>query len=250
MDSKTIYDSIIKKENELPKDAVEHAKADITRKGYDTTGYGYQFLVNVLNEVCGIDGWNYTYKVIKETEGKWRNGGTYWEICVETPVEIIFGKNGVGDNIKITKTMVGGHKSEMYADALKGAITNSLKKTFAMFGLGHKAYEGTIDDDYLPIATDDNPTPQSPTYEPIIQFTPKKGVEIGVPRQCKCGATYTPKYANSYSCQGCYAKWKASQTAPKVSKEDMESLSQLIGTPPAPYDGLTDKTVYDEKTPF
>lgn len=248
MNSKTIYDSIIKKENELPKDAVEHAKADITRKGYDTTGYGYQFLVNVLNEVCGIDGWNYTYKVIKESEGKWSNGKSYWEICVETPVEITV------EEKKVTKTMVGGHKSEMYADALKGAITNSLKKTFAMFGLGHKAYEGTIDDDYLPIATDDSPQP-TPTYEPIVQFTPKKGVEIGVPRQCRCGNTYTPKYANSFSCQACYLIWKANQT-PKVSKEEAvdtaskEAFTELIGTPPAPYDGLTDKTVYDEKTPF
>jgi len=158
MEKETLYQKLIKAVEELPKEAVETAKKEITRKGYDTTGYQYQFLVNILNEVVGIGNWGFDYQIIKEQTGAWSNGKGYWEITTDVKVWIMEGEK------KIEFKCAGGHKSEMHADAVKGAITNGFKKTIAFFGIGKKAYEGTIDDDYRPI-------PQNTTkqQDPIAQ---------------------------------------------------------------------------------
>ena len=142
---KIIYKQLVEATNNLPKDAVEKAPKNITRKGYDTTGYGYQFLVNVLNETLGIGGWGFKYELLKEIEGKWSNEKSYWDITVNVTVWI-----KVDNSTPASFSCVGGHKSEMYSDALKGAITNGFKKTVAFFGVGKNAYEGTIDEDYRP----------------------------------------------------------------------------------------------------
>lgn len=146
----------------------EHASKEITRKGYDTTGYQYQFEVNALNEIVGMENWGMDYKVLKETEGVFSSGQKWWEITVETEVWIailIPKETTMPDGVKIScsdglKTRIsrkcaGGHRSGMHADALKGAITNGFKKTVALFGLGRKAYEGTIDEDYRGIPTEE-----------------------------------------------------------------------------------------------
>lgn len=143
-----IYQQLLTAVEKLPKEAVERAKKEITRKGYDTTGYQYQFLVNILNETLGLGKWGFSYTILKESEKTWRSGQNYWEITVNVNVWI------KDQEEKISFDCVGGHKSEMHADALKGAITNGFKKTVAFFGVGKKAYEGTIDDDYRPIPQD------------------------------------------------------------------------------------------------
>lgn len=137
-----IYNKLIEAVEKLPKEAIESAKKEVTRKGYDTTGYQYQYLVNILNEIVGVENWNSTYETDKEIEGKYASGQSYWEITVDTEVEIL----------GVKRRCAGGHKSGMHADAKKGAITNSFKKTVALFGVGKKAYEGTIDEDYRPVA--------------------------------------------------------------------------------------------------
>jgi len=175
IDFSKIYQELIKAVENLPKEAIEKAKKEITRKGYDTTGYQYQFLVNVLNETIGMDNWDYDYELKKEIEGKWANGKSFWEITVEMKIEI-YGKK---------RKCVGGHKAEMYSDAYKGAITNSFKKTLGFFGVGKKAYEGTIDEDYLPVP---NETQNTAPKAPVVPIAPKisplmelkaKLVEIG-----------------------------------------------------------------------
>jgi hypothetical protein len=140
-----VYGKLLEAVERLPKEAIERAPKEITRKGYDTTGYQYQFLVNVLNEVVGCAFWEHSYNILKELEGQWTNGKKYWEITVDFKLVIL----------GTTKSCVGGHKSEMHSDALKGAITNAFKKTAAWFGIGGKAYEGTIDDDYRQPSYDD-----------------------------------------------------------------------------------------------
>lgn len=132
-----IYEDLSKT---LPKEAIQKSEGSKTGKGYDTTGYGYQFIVNRLNEVLGIEGWNYEYKEINRTDGQSKSGSPRIGVCVEMKLTILGS----------TKSMVGGHISNNYVDALKGAITNSLKKTAAMFGIGKEAYEKTIDEDNLP----------------------------------------------------------------------------------------------------
>ena len=160
-----IYQKLLKAVDSLPKEAIEKASKEITRKGYDTTGYQYQFLVNVLNEVLGIGQWDFTYTILRETEGKWSNGRSFWDITVD--VKVTFKNIG-------SFNCVGGHKSELHADALKGAITNGFKKTVAFFGVGKKAYEGTIDEDYRPLPQENKPElkkpePQKPA-QPELTF--------------------------------------------------------------------------------
>jgi len=142
---KSLYEKLIDAVDTLPKDAVERTSKEVTRKGYDTTGYQYQYLVNVFNEVCGIGGWSFSYTILKETEGAYKSGSRYWEITVEVKIKIRHNSE------ETEMACVGGHRADMYADALKGAITNGFKKTAAFFGVGKKAYEGTIDEDYRPI---------------------------------------------------------------------------------------------------
>ena len=123
----------------LPTEAVQRTAAEKTRKGYDTTGFGYAYAVNRFNEVCGLDGWGYDYKIVREIEGQFKSGTPNWEICVELGIWVKSKEN--------IRRCVGGHLATSYSDALKGAITNAFKKTAAFWGVGKQAYEGSIDDD-------------------------------------------------------------------------------------------------------
>lgn len=125
----------------LPGQAIQRTKGTETKKGYDTTGFGYQYEVNRFNEVMGVGGWNWSYKIVKEQEGQFRSGGKFTDITVEATITLYI------DGKEISHTEPGGHRSGNYADALKGASTNALKKTAGFFGVGKQAFEGSIDDD-------------------------------------------------------------------------------------------------------
>ena len=76
----------------LDKDAVEKAPKSINRKGYDTTGYQYQYVVERLNQVLGIDKWTFSYRIIKEIAGNWSTGKSFWDITVDIKIEISIDK--------------------------------------------------------------------------------------------------------------------------------------------------------------
>jgi len=146
----------------LDKDAVQRTKKETTKKGYDTTGYGYQFCVNRFNEVMG-ENWGFNYTIIKDLSGSYSGGKGFYDVTVD--VEIWVG------NRENVRSCVGGHTSSIYADALKGAITNAFKKTAAFWGVGKEAYEGTIDDD-------DTPLPDSPSnIERTKEVIPREQIE-------------------------------------------------------------------------
>lgn len=122
----------------LLKEAIQIAKKSETKKGYDTTGLGYQFCVNRFNEVLG-DEWGYTYSLIKESSGTFKSGTPFYDLTVEVSIWVLQSNN--------IRKCVGGHISSVYTDAYKGAITNAFKKTAAFWGVGRQAYEGSLDDD-------------------------------------------------------------------------------------------------------
>lgn len=126
----------------MPEEAVERSKGAETGKGYNTTGYGYQYCVNRFNDVLGLLGWSFTYEEVDRLDGTDKSGRPRISVTIDCTIEIAEG---------IKKTCSGGHISNNYADARKGAITNAFKKTAALFGVGKAAYEGTIDDDNQPI---------------------------------------------------------------------------------------------------
>lgn len=137
----------------LPNDAITRTRGAETRKGYDTTGYGYQYIVDRMNDVLGIAGWraSATYEVSEHESGK---GKAMFDATAHVRIEI--GQlSEVGDTLVwqvfAMRDCIGGHASLVRADALKGAYTNGFKKTAALFGPGAQAYRGTIDDDDIPL---------------------------------------------------------------------------------------------------
>ena len=142
MDDKVIKEMYEKLAAPFPDDAIQRTKGNETGRNYDTTGIAYQFVVNRLNEVAGLQGWNYTYDIVKELEGTFHSGKQSYDLTLEISM-------WVGDPGVVRKAP-GGHRAAAYADAFKGALTNGLKKVAAMFGVGRQAYEGTLDDDNLP----------------------------------------------------------------------------------------------------
>lgn len=154
----------------LSKDAIQRTKATETRKGYDTTGYGYQYCVNRFNDILG-DQWGYGYHILKETMGAYKSGQPFYDVTVEVSIWCIDKENA--------RVCAGGHISSIFADALKGAITNAFKKTAAFWGVGKEAYEGTIDDDNKPLPDNqENIASQTQTTQKTTTQTATKDINV------------------------------------------------------------------------
>lgn len=125
----------------LDEKAIQRSKGIDTKKGYDTTGYGYQFIVNRFNEVLGIGGWNWSFEEIERAEGTYKSGTHFISITGKATIVLNL------PNGQVSHSEYGGHQSSNLTDALKGASTNALKKTAAFFGVGKDAFEGSIDED-------------------------------------------------------------------------------------------------------
>ena len=162
LDPKKVYEKL---SAPFPEEAIQRTDGAKTGKGYNTTGVGYQFIVNRFNEVLGPSGWSWSFDVVRDGEGE---GVMKHDITVETRIAVGFDP----DRPNHSHTCVGGHRSKSHADALKGAITNSFKKTAAFYGVGKAAFEGTIDDDNVPKAGNDKEM-KPPTVErksvPLIE---------------------------------------------------------------------------------
>jgi hypothetical protein len=122
---------------DFEEDTIQRTSGATTGRGYDTTGIGYQFIANRLNEVIGIDKWSVGFAVIDTRERTLKSGSTNFDVTVSCIIDV----NGT------TRQMYGGHTSRFAFDAIKGAATNAFKKCAALFGVGKGAYEGTLDDD-------------------------------------------------------------------------------------------------------
>jgi len=142
-------EKFLKLSEKLDDIAIQRTKRQDTKKAYDTDGYGYQFCVNRFNEIYG-EKWGFGWVVEKTIEGNFASGKPFFDITVNCGIWIETKEN--------TRYCVGGHISGVYADALKGAITNAFKKTAAFWGVGRHAYEGSIDDDNKPLNEDIDPT--------------------------------------------------------------------------------------------
>jgi hypothetical protein len=133
----------------FPEEAIQRTKSVETHRGYDTTGIGYQYVVDRLNETVGINGWGFYYELVKEIEGRYKDrpdgsqGMPFHDVTVRVSMWVVDKEN--------LKSCAGGHIAAMYGDALKGAITSALKKTAALYGVGAEAYRGAIDEDNKPL---------------------------------------------------------------------------------------------------
>lgn len=132
----------------FPEEAIERTRADVTRKGYDTTGIKYQYVVNRLNEVLGVGGFR-VERTFSIKEKQSRSGMPMVDVTCDVVMQLGHWEAGVFVAFA-EATGTGGHVSASEADAKKGAYTNAFKKTAAFFGVGRQAYEGTLDDDNVP----------------------------------------------------------------------------------------------------
>ncbi|MDA3862834.1 MAG: Rad52/Rad22 family DNA repair protein [Deltaproteobacteria bacterium] len=162
----------------FPEEAIERTKGSVTKKGYDTTGIKYQYVVNRFNEVLGIGSFRVDrqYNINEKTS---RNGRTMYECCCD--LTLFLGKWSEGEFIPFAEAVsTGGHISTNIADAKKGAFTNGFKKAAAFLGCGWQAYAGVIDDDNIPwTEPQSSPTPQVPwsnnNKQPKQKKQPAKG---------------------------------------------------------------------------
>ena len=157
----------------FPEDAVERTKASTTRKGYDTTGIKYQYVVNRLNDVLGVGGFRVERDfVVKERQS--RNGNTLYEVTCDLIMQL--GRWDGGKFLPFAEaTGTGGHTSSTEADAKKGSLTNGFKKVAAFFGCGWQAYAGCIDDDNVPAKYDDGRPNGNRENVPVRSDDPRAG---------------------------------------------------------------------------
>ncbi|SDY88607.1 hypothetical protein [Thermoactinomyces sp. DSM 45892] len=138
---------------DLPREAIDHVPKEKSRKAYDTTGYGYQFCVNRLNEVL-FGHWREITTVVKQEVAKSNSGKPMYKIVMQMTIQIGNWRWAEGENgfeILAQVNGYGGHESLDEASAFKGAYTNTFKKVVAMLGVGKKAYEGKLDKDYFSV---------------------------------------------------------------------------------------------------
>lgn len=134
---------IIKQLSEaMDQDAIQRTAGSETKKGYDTTGFGYQYCVDRFNDILGED-WGYEWHILKDLDGAYQSGMPYHDVTVMVSIWVKDKNNA--------RSCAGGHTARTFADALKGAITNGFKKTAAFWGVGREAYAGEIDDDNVPL---------------------------------------------------------------------------------------------------
>lgn len=127
---------------------IQRTDGKLTGKGYSTSGIGYQFIVNRLNEVLGV-GCFRAHRTMTIKEFTRSNGRPAVECVCDLTLEI--GSFVDGQWVMIGEALAdGSHQSATEGDARKGAYTNAFKKAAAFFGVGRQAYEGTLDDDNLP----------------------------------------------------------------------------------------------------
>lgn len=207
---------------QLPPEAVERTKGSQTGRGYDTTGYGYQFIVNRMNEVLGIAGWSETYEIRKEVEGKWKNDKPWYEITVSCRVDFTDPET----KEKSWREACGWHKASAWGDALKGAQTNALKKTASKIGPGWQAYADAVDDDNEPITDpEERPTAQQIQREAARAEPEKKSSKREIWDRIKAAIAKLGD-GDAARILGC-APAKVSEWEPKSEAEAVAKMTSL-----------------------
>lgn len=148
----------------LPPEARQHVSKEENPLNFEMTGYIRQFVDNRFNDVLGVDHWAVNTAILydgfedeKQQEGRMR------EILMK--VTIVLGNWAIVEKPErgqplldfiplAERTGFGGASSTSRANAYKGALTDTIKKVAAMYGVGRQAYEQTIDEAFRPESED------------------------------------------------------------------------------------------------
>jgi hypothetical protein len=71
----------------FPEHCIQRTEGRITGRGYDTSGIGYQFISNRLNEVLGVGGWR-AHRVVTVKEVTRSNGRPAFEAIADITLEL------------------------------------------------------------------------------------------------------------------------------------------------------------------
>lgn len=122
-------------------------------------GYKYQYIVNRLNEVVGIDHWHMEYSTKEESVGRTWETRCYikvmlgnWQKFDDKMTEEVSGRVITVPMRKVEfvpivlKEHVGKCTNMSKGWSIMGSIDNAFKKCAALYGIGKEAYEGSMVD--------------------------------------------------------------------------------------------------------
>lgn len=149
----------------FPEECIERTSGRDTGKPYDTAGVRAQFLINRINEVIGVGGFR-IHRTVEVREITTAKGRPMWEAHVEMTVEL--GSYRDGNFVAFADSLSdGSHVAASKGDSIKGAHTNAFKRCVAAFGIGKAAWEGTLDDDNVPLEPREVTSPPRDTRVPV-----------------------------------------------------------------------------------
>lgn len=128
----------------LPPESLQHTSKGQTGRPYDTTGHGYQYAVNRLNELFPGE-WE-----IHEDYEDAPDGNVYRTKCT---VLITIGMRN--EDLELVPlavhTACAYGRNRDWGDARKGAKSVAIKRAASLHGVGWRTYAGELDPDIAPL---------------------------------------------------------------------------------------------------
>ncbi len=146
----------------LPEDAIQKTEAKDTGKGYPTTGYGLDWIWEVLVEVIGPTHITLTVQDLYVEETQTAKAYRQFGVSLRSIIRIVD-----GGEVLAEASAFGGHVAHIRGDALKGAETNAKKKALAVWGIGIDVYKGILDDDAQPLPEGYDKPRERPRSDPV-----------------------------------------------------------------------------------
>lgn len=117
------------KYKELLKPFPNEAYSVDSSRGFNLTSIKAQYVVERLNEVMGVDGWELVGNFEKEGNGV-----------------LFIGKLVLNDGFAGHSQLAVGYSDQKknIGDAYKGAMTDALSKAASKFGLGNEVFKGNV----------------------------------------------------------------------------------------------------------
>lgn len=153
--------NVIERNTIIPESIISALREDFPRETHESrkldnnfvqTGIKPAYVIERLNEILGMDGWDYKIEEERETSYEAMAKVTM-NIYILKPVYTTDPDTNTKEMVAIDKTLIasrtqwGGNgifNQKSISDAKKGAITNAICKCASMFDVAHKAYKGLL----------------------------------------------------------------------------------------------------------
>ena len=119
-------------------DAITSRKKGTGANEKTYTGYKIQYVVDAVNEIIGAENWRWEasdVEAARNPSGQSSTANVAITLCIR-----------VGDEWIAKGPVTGDSLNPAEADAMKGALSDGLKKSFAYWSIGNKAYRGELTD--------------------------------------------------------------------------------------------------------